>query len=379
MKDKVIVFGITGSIAAYKSCEIIRALKDLGADIFPVMTRNAQKFISPLTISTLSGNPVSYKMSFHMPHLKKCDLIIIAPASGNTIGKIASGIADSLLTSIVLARKAPIIICPAMNEGMYLNPITQRNIKILKENGIIVIDPEKGSLASGEGYGRLADIEVIVNRAKSLLEVSLNLSSKRVLVTAGGTIEPIDPVRFISNRSSGIMGHSLAERFSLFGAAVSLITTSVIPIPSSIKRYNVQTGEEMRETALRLFKDCDIFIGAAAVCDFRPSLKYPSKIKDKEVTLRLTRGPDILKEIGKIKGHQRLIGFSIDTENREGEAKKKLKEKNLDMIVISSILDFGSHKIKPIILYRNGSKEEFDEISKIEFADCLIERVLKCI
>ncbi|MEW6006665.1 MAG: bifunctional phosphopantothenoylcysteine decarboxylase/phosphopantothenate--cysteine ligase CoaBC [bacterium] len=370
-----IIFGITGSIAAYKACELIRKLKSLGCDIHPVMTKQGKKFITPLTIATLSGNPVSTKPSFHMEHIKKCDLIIIAPASGNIIGKIASGIADSLLTSIALAMKAPIIIAPAMNEGMYLNPITQRNIKTLKENGIIVIEPEKGKLAEGEGYGRLADIEKIVDEAISLLKISKIASSKRVLITAGGTKEPIDPIRFVSNRSSGIMGHSLAERFSLFGADTTLITTTSIPTPSAIKRYEVQTASEMKEMVNKTFKDCDIFVSTAAVCDFRPQEKITSKIKDKEITLKLTRNPDILEEAGKRKKHQKLIGFSVDTENRLKEAKKKIREKNLDFIVVCAIPDFARETIKPTILYKDGNIEEFNEISKREFADCLIKRV----
>ncbi|MEW6679734.1 MAG: bifunctional phosphopantothenoylcysteine decarboxylase/phosphopantothenate--cysteine ligase CoaBC, partial [bacterium] len=289
-----IILGITGSIAAYKSCELIRKLKSLGCDIHPVMTREAKKFISPLTIATLSENPVVIKPSFHIEHIKKCDLIIIAPATGNIIGKIAQGIADDLLTSIALAMKAPIIIAPAMNEGMYLNPITQRNIKILKENGVIIIEPEKGKLAKGEGYGRLVDVDVIVKEAMSLLEISKIASLKKVLITAGGTIEPIDPIRFISNRSSGFMGHSLASRFSLFGADVSLITTTDIPTLSSIKRYTVKTASEMKKMVDELFDNCDIFISTAAVCDFKPEKKAKEKIKDKEITLKLTRNPDIL-------------------------------------------------------------------------------------
>lgn len=370
-----IIFGITGSIAAYKACEIIRHLKSKGYNIHPVLTRNAKKFISPLTIATLAKNPVSFKLSFHMEHLEKCSLIVIAPASGNIIGKMAGGIADDLLTSIALARKAPILIAPAMNEGMYLNPITQRNIKILKETGIIVIGPEKGALAEGEGIGRLADVNVIVNAISSIIEKRIAISSKKVLITAGGTIEPIDPIRFISNRSSGIMGHSLAERFSLFGASTTLVTTTDIPTSLSIKRYNIKTASEMKEIVDKLFKDCDIFIASAAVCDFKPDIKSNSKIKDKEINLKLIRNPDILKEMGKKKDNKIIVGFSVDTENKIEHAKKKLKEKNLDMIVIAGEKDFGSERINPSILYKDGKIEEFGEISKIEFSDILIERI----
>lgn len=373
--NKTIIFGITGSIAAYKACEIIRRLKNLGFNIHPVLTKNAKRFISPLTIATLSQNPVSSKLSFHMEHLEECSLIVIAPCSCNVIGKIASGIADDLLTSIALARKAPILIAPAMNEGMYLNPITQRNIRILKSAGIIVIEPERGSLAKGEGLGRLANQDVIVNAISSLLERRRAISGKNVLITAGATIEPIDPIRFISNRSSGIMGHSLAERFSLFGASTTLVTTTDIPTSSSIKRYNVKTAIEMEDIVNKLFNECDIFISSAAVCDFKPSVKSSTKIKDKEIELKLIRNPDILEGLGKKRGNKTLVGFSVEVEKKIEYAKEKLQKKNLDMIVISQEKDFGSSKINPTILYKNGNIEEFEEISKIEFSDILIERI----
>lgn len=371
-----IIFGITGSIAAYKACEIIRRLKSLGFDIHPVLTRNARRFISPLTIATLSENPVSTKMSFHLPHLEKCSAIVIAPCTGNIIGKIAGGIADDLLTSIALAMKAPILIAPSMNERMYLNPITQRNIKLLREAGIIVIEPERGKLVEGEGIGRLAGVDVIVDAVSSILKKRDGISQKRVLITGGGTIEPIDPIRFISNRSSGIMGHSLAERFSLFGAETSIVTTTNISTSSSIKRYIVQTAIEMKNIVDKLFNDCDIFISSAAVCDFKSRVKISSKIKDKEISLRLIRNPDILKALGKKKGNRILVGFSVDTENRIENARKKLLEKNLDIVVLAETKDFGERTIKPTILYKDGKTEEFPEISKIEFADCLIERIL---
>lgn len=372
-----IIFGITGSIAAYKACEIIRALKSLKIDIYPVMTKNARKFISPLTIATISENPVYSKLSFHMEHLEKCDLIVIAPATANIIGKIAGGIADSLLTSIALAMKTPILVAPAMNEGMYLNPITQRNIRTLKEVGIIVIGPERGALAKGEGIGRLADVDVIVNAISSILERKIAISSKKVLITAGGTIEPIDPIRLISNRSSGIMGHSLASRFSLFGAKTIIVTTTNIPTSLSIERHNVETAIEMKEIVDKLFNNCDIFIGASAVCDFKPKTKITSKIKDKEISLNLTRNPDILKSLSKKKENKTLVGFSVDTENRIENAKNKLAEKNLDMIVLALIKDFGKETINPTIIYKDGNIEEFPEVSKIELADILIKRIIK--
>ncbi|HAW50090.1 TPA: bifunctional phosphopantothenoylcysteine decarboxylase/phosphopantothenate--cysteine ligase CoaBC [bacterium] len=371
-----IIIGVTGSIACYKSCELIRLFKKGGANVSVVMTKNAKKFISPLTLATISQNPVSWKIGFKLEHKEKYDLIIIAPATADIIGKIAGGIADDLLTSLVLARKSPLLIAPSMDEEMYLNPITEENIEKLKSQGVRFIGPEKGLLASyKEGIGRMTDTNKIFEEAKIILDINKALSGKKILITAGATREYIDPIRFITNNSSGIMGHCLAEEFALFGANVSIITTTSIETPSIIKRYSVNTTYEMKEMIDRLFDDCDIFISTAAISDFRPEKKSQSKIKDKEITLRLIRNPDILKCVGHKKKDKIIVGFSIDTENPIDNAKNKMKEKNLDMIVVGSLSSFSSPNINPTILYKDGKIEEFGCISKRQFAHMLISKL----
>ncbi|MEK9149450.1 MAG: bifunctional phosphopantothenoylcysteine decarboxylase/phosphopantothenate--cysteine ligase CoaBC [Candidatus Desantisbacteria bacterium] len=374
LKNKKIALGITGSIAAYKACDLIRRLKEEGADVHCVLTEIALSFITPLTLSTLSGNPVASKISQDMEHIGDYDLLIIAPATANIIGKASAGICDDLLTTIILARKSPVIIAPAMNEAMWLSEILQDNVKKLKEEGFRFIGPEKGRLTYGEGWGRLADIEKIVQEAILVLSIKDRLTGKKILITAGATREAIDPVRFISNRSSGKMGHILAEEALVQGASVTLITTTDIPVSSKIKTLYVETACQMRDKVIGLFDECSIFISVAAVSDFRPKDKCDKKLKREDgLQVEFVKNPDILKEVSERKAEKILVGFSVDKELDWQRAEEKLKAKNLDILVFSTTDSFASDRIKPYIIYPDGKQEEWFEISKRELAIKLLK------
>ncbi|MBU1598907.1 bifunctional phosphopantothenoylcysteine decarboxylase/phosphopantothenate--cysteine ligase CoaBC [bacterium] len=376
LKNKKIALGITGSISAYKACDLIRRLKEEGADVHCVLTETALSFITPLTLSTLSGNPVASKISQEMEHIGNYDLLIVAPATANLIGKAAAGVCDDLLTTIILARKSPVIIAPAMNEAMWLSEILVSNVKKLKEDGFRFVGPEKGRLTIGEGWGRLADVEKIVQEAIFVLGVKNRLTGKKILITAGATREAIDAVRFISNRSSGRMGHILAEEALLQCASVTLITTGDIPTSNRIETLYVETALEMRDRVFELFDKCDIFISVAAVSDFRPKERCDKKIKREDgLSLEFVKNPDILKEVSERKGKKMLIGFSVDSELDWQRAEEKLRAKNLDILVLSTTDSFASNRIKPCIIYPDGKREEYLEISKRELAIKLLEKV----
>jgi phosphopantothenoylcysteine decarboxylase/phosphopantothenate--cysteine ligase len=377
LKDKKIALGITGSIAAWKACDLIRRLKEEGADVHCILTETALSFVTPLTLSTLSGNPVASKISEEMEHIGDYDLLIIAPATANVIGKAAAGICDDLLTTIILARRSQIIIAPAMNEAMWLSDTLKSNVKKLKEEGFRFVGPEKGKLTIREGWGRLADVEKIVEEAIFVLGVKDRLAGKKILITAGATREAIDTVRFISNRSSGKMGHILAEEALLHGASVMLITTTEIPTSNRIEIHHVETACQMRDTVFELFDGCDIFISVAAVSDFRPKDKYNKKIKrEDELRLELVKNPDILKEVSEKKGKKVLVGFSVDSELDWQRAEEKMRVKNLDILVFSTTDAFAGDKIKPYIMYPDGKREEYtSEISKRQLAIKLLEKI----
>ncbi|MFH0774189.1 MAG: bifunctional phosphopantothenoylcysteine decarboxylase/phosphopantothenate--cysteine ligase CoaBC [bacterium] len=376
LKNKKIALGITGSIAAWKACYLIRRLKEEEADVHCVLTETALSFITPLTLSTLSENPVASNISQEMEHIGDYDLLIIAPATANVIGKAAAGICDDLLTTIILARKSPVIIAPAMNEAMWLSPILAGNVKKLKEEGFRFIGPEKGKLTVGEGWGRLADVEKITKEAIFVLGIKDRLAGKKILITAGATREAIDTVRFISNRSSGKMGHILAEEALLQEASVTLITTTDIPTSSKIKTLYVETACQMRDKVFELFNECDIFISVAAVSDFRPKDRCDKKLKREDgLHLEFTKNPDILKEVSERKGEKILIGFSVDSELDWQRAEEKLRAKNLDILVFSTTDGFASDRIKPWIIYPDGKREECLEISKRQLAIKLLEKV----
>lgn len=354
LTGKNIILGVTGSIAAYKSAEITRQLIKLGANVFCVMTKSATSFISPLTLQTLSKHPVAIELfkpiaNWDIEHIelsKKADMVLIAPATANLIGKIASGIADDMLTTLILAVQCPILIAPAMNNRMYQNPITQNNIEKLKAYGMIFIEPEKGDLACGEeAIGRLANLRKIIDNVESALEKDKPLLGKTILITAGATQEPIDPVRYITNYSSGKMGYALAKIAYHLGARVILISAKTqIESPVGVEIIQVKTAQEMHLEVLKAFKQTDAVISAAAISDYRTKNIASEKIKkgDNTLILELEKNPDILADLGRTKGNKILVGFAAETSDLIKNAQTKLKEKNLDLIVANDITKQGS-------------------------------------
>ncbi len=391
--DKEIILGVTGSIAAYKSAELVRILTDRGANVSVVMTKAAMKFIAPLTLETLSKNPVITDLFeerdiSHLRHIsltEKADLILIAPATANIIGKISAGIADDMLSTLVIAAKCPILIAPAMNERMWQNSIVQGNIAKLIANGIRFIEPGYGKLACEKiGNGRLADIERICSDVEKTLiqKSSTQLLNKKVLITTGPTQEPIDVVRYITNASSGKMGFALAEVAHELGAQVTLITGPTnLRLPEGIfLSIPIHTASEMRSAVVSHFPTCDIFIASAAVSDYRPAIVYPDKLKKQDIptlTLTLVKNPDILAEVSKDKGHRILIGFAAESDDLITNAKKKLEEKSLDMIVANDItqqeVGFGSDMNKVLLIPGDGQIIDLPVLPKKEVARKIFE------
>jgi len=384
-----IILGITGSIAAYKACGIVSRLKELGAEVFVVMTSSATHFITPLTLQTLSGNrvylnlfdlPEEWKLE-HISLAEKADLILIAPATANTIAKIAAGIADNLLTATVLASEAPILIAPAMHETMYKNSFTQANIEKLKEKGFRFIGPDYGELASGKiGLGRLASNDKIVESVKNILEKKKDMVGKTFLITAGPTREYLDPVRFISNASSGKMGYVLAEIAQRRGAEVILISgpTNITP-PEGVKTIFVESALAMEKEVLKHFPRCDVVIASAAVSDYRPEKREKEKIKTnlQRKSINLIRNPDILYQLGKRKGAKFLIGFALETRDLEKNAREKLKEKNLDMIIANAPQALSRDEATVKIFTKSGKKIFLREMEKGKIAERIISELKK--
>jgi len=398
LKNKKIVLGITGSIAAYKCCELIRRLKEKGAEVFCVLTTNAEKFVTPLTLATLTRRKIYTDgiASGEIEHLdlaRIADLILIVPATANTINKLAWGIADNLLTSIVLASNASVLVAPAMNSAMYNNPLTQESIARLKQiRGFHFLGPEKGLLACGEGdIGRLVDVEKIVKAAEEVInrKEKSKLKRKKVLITAGPTREYIDPLRFISNASSGKMGYYLAQEISQRGGKVTLVsgpTSLKRGEPEKIKIFFVNSAGEMYQKVNKFFSGSDIFISAAAVCDYRPKRKFQEKIKKeiKSFELTLTRNPDILAEMGEKKEviaskDKILIGFALGDKNSLEGAKEKLQEKNLDLLVLNPPEVMGKEETQAYFLYPDGRKKYFPKIYKRDLAVKITDEIEKLI
>ncbi len=391
MKDKRVIVGVTGGIAAYKAAELVRLLVKAGVDTRVAMTANATKFITPLTFEALSGNRVVWDMwapdSIPMDHIhwgQDADLIIIAPATANFVAKMAHGMGDDFLSTMILAATAKILVCPSMNTQMFLNPSVQKNIKALKERGYFLIEPSEGELACGtEGPGRLPDPADILERARMLVSEQ-DLSGLRILVTAGPTVEPIDPVRYITNRSSGKMGYALAGAARRRGAEVLLVSgpTDLRP-PVDVKYRQVKTAEEMKRAVLDQSQQYDVIIKAAAVSDYRPRETAKQKIKKKEEiqSIELVRNPDILAALGNVRGNAPsiLVGFSAETEDLLTNATEKLRLKNLDMIVANDVsrenAGFESDTNMVKVIYRDGHIEEFPLMTKEEVADHLLERI----
>jgi phosphopantothenoylcysteine decarboxylase/phosphopantothenate--cysteine ligase len=391
MKDRNVIVGVTGGIAAYKAAELVRLLAKEGAVTRVAMTHHATKFITPLTLETLSGNRVIADMwgpeTHPLDHItwgQDSDLIIIAPATANFIGKMAHGIGDDFLSTFVIAATARVLVCPSMNSRMYLHPAVQENLRILKARGCAIMEPEAGELACRtEGPGRLPEPEDIVEEARMLLSKQ-DLSGLRILVTAGATLEPLDPVRYMSNRSSGKMGYALARAARMRGAKVTLVSgpTALKP-PRDVALSRVKTAEEMRRTVLA---DCglyDVIIKAAAVLDWRPKETSAQKIKKGRgvQTLELVENPDILAELGCMQRNSRclLVGFAAETQDLIANAQEKLKKKNLDLIVVNDVsredagFEADTNAVK--IVYRDGHMEDLPLMPKQEVADQLLDRI----
>ena len=391
MKDKKVVVGVTGGIAAYKAAELVRLLIRAEVDTRVAMTAHATKFVAPLTFEALSGNRVVWNMWDHgtvpLDHIswgQESDLIIIAPATANFIAKMAHGMGDDFLSSLILAATAKVLVCPSMNTHMFQNPAVQDNIRLLKERGFVSMTPSEGELACGtEGPGRLPEPADILEHARMLLSEQ-DLLGLRILVTAGPTIEPLDPVRYLTNRSSGKMGYAIAKAARLRGADVMLVSgpTGLRP-PHDVNFYEVKTAEEMRQAVLASSSQYDVIIKAAAVSDYRPKAKAKQKIKKEEEnqTLELVKNPDILAELGSMKVDfpRVLVGFSAETEDLTDNARQKLEKKNLDMIVANDVsredagFDSDTNLVK--VMYRDGHVEEFPLMTKIEVADQLLGRI----
>jgi phosphopantothenoylcysteine decarboxylase/phosphopantothenate--cysteine ligase len=390
LQGKKIILGVTGSIAAYKSAELTREFVKRGAAVRVIMTRNAAEFINPLTFQTLSGNPVYSDMyssinHYSLAHIslaEDADIVVIAPATANIIGKIASGLADDLLTATVMTTKAPVLICPAMNTNMYENKIVQENITRLISKGCLFMEPAYGELAcSYKGRGRLPESLEIVEEVESTLTIK-DLEGEQILVTAGPTREPFDPVRYITNYSSGKMGYALAIAGRRRGANVVLISgPSTLSIPRGITFVSVSTAMEMRDAVMAHLESSTIVVKAAAVADYRPSTVLKSKIKKKNgpLTISLERNPDIIAEIGKKKGNRILVGFAVETENLIESARAKLFDKQMDLIVANDVTQVGAgfgydtNIIK--ILDRKGGQLELPMMDKIEAADRILDRI----
>lgn len=391
MKGRKVIVGVTGGIAAYKAAELVRLLAKEGAFTRVAMTRHATEFITPLTLETLSGNKVIVNMwgpeTHPLDHItwgQDCDLILIAPATANFIGKMAHGIGDDFLSTLVIAATAKILLCPSMNTQMYLSQAVQENLRILKARGCAIMEPGSGELACRtEGPGRLPDPEDIVEEARMLLSKQ-DLAGLKILVTAGATMEPLDPVRYMSNRSSGKMGYALARAARMRGAKVTLVSGPVVlKPPRDVTLSRVKTAEEMRQAVLADCRQYDVIIKAAAVLDWRPKETVEHKIKKGRgiQTLELVENPDILAELGCSRGNSRclLVGFAAETQDLLANAQEKLKKKNLDMIVVNDVsredAGFESETNAVKILYRDGGMEELPLMSKQEVADQLLDRI----
>lgn len=399
LKDKTIVVGVTGGIAAYKACEIVSKLKKLGANIHVVMTKSACEFVTPMTFQTLSNNftitdmfdePKTWEVE-HIELAKKADLFLIVPATANFIGKIASGIADDMLTTTVMATESKVMIAPSMNTKMYQNKIVQANIEKLKDYGYDFIDPASGMLACGDiGVGKLEDVDKIVGNVCEYftnMDLTRDLEGVRVIVTAGPTIESIDPVRYITNRSSGKMGYAIAKRAVDRGAKVTLISGKTqLEIPKNIHKFiSIESAQNLYEELINNFDENDVVIQSAAVADYRPKEYSDKKIKksDSDLSIELTRNKDIAYELGKIKGDKILVGFAAETNDVIENAGKKVKKKNLDFIVANDLTQAGAGFMSDTnivkIIDASGKIEEYPVLPKTGVGDVILDKIVNLV
>ena len=385
MKDKkCVVVGVSGGVAVYKALDVISRLRKKDVEVHVIMTKSATEFVTPLSFQSLSQNMVITDMfaepkAWEIQHIslaKKADLMLIVPATANIIGKVANGIADDMLSTTIMATKAPVVFCPAMNTNMYENPIVQRNISLLKELGYEFIEPASGRLACGdEGKGKLQDTEIIAEETLRRLHSTKDLLGKKVVVTAGPTMVPIDPVRILTNRSSGKMGYSIAEEARDRGAEVVLISgPTSLRKPNGIKVIDIKTNEDMFNAIKNEFKDADIVIKSAAVADYKAKNYSNEKIKKTgdDLNLIFERDRDILKTLGDMKKNQILVGFAAESSNLKENAKGKLEKKNLDYIIANDIskpeTGFASDENKVTIISKSGEEVSLEKMSKREVA-----------
>ncbi len=388
LEGKEIILGVSGSIAAYKAVEILRELTGRGAAVTVVMTESAQRFVAPLTFETLSRRPVltdlfTLDYDKHIGHVatgERANLLVVAPATANTIAKFAHGLADDFLSNLYLSSPCPVLLAPAMDREMYAHSAVQENLTHLKARGVHVLEPEYGELASGLiGRGRLPELSTILQKIDDLLRHQGDLIGETVLVTAGPTQELLDPVRYISNRSTGKMGFALAQAAQDRGAHVTLVSgPTSLPTPPRVMRTDVTTAEEMCQAVLDRLDTTTILIMAAAVADYRPSTSASQKMKKQEtLTVEFVRNPDILAEAGRHKGSRILVGFAAETEDLLENAREKLRKKHLDLIVANDIrVGFGGETTRVTILDRHGGVQELPERSKREVAHQILDRVV---
>lgn len=391
LEGRHILLGITGSIAAYKAAMLCRLLKREGAEVQVVMTALAKQFITPLTMATLSRRPILVEFfdpengqwNSHVSLGEWADLMLIAPATANTLAKMTSGVADNLLLTTYLSARCPVMVAPAMDLDMYAHYTTQRNLNELREHGIGIIEPGSGELASGlEGKGRMAEPEEIVEQIKQhFTEKKKSLADKHFVVTAGATIEPIDPVRFLSNHSSGKMGYAIAEELAARGARVTLVSgRTALPCPAGVERIDVLSAAEMAEATTRAFASADGAVMAAAVADYTPITVASEKLKksDNDLTISLKRTQDIAATLGKEKGAKLLIGFAMETNNEEAHAETKLTKKNFDFIVLNSLRDEGAGfrgDTNKVTLIDHTGHEPLPLMSKREVAARIADKI----
>lgn len=392
LKGRKVVVGVTGGIAAYKTCTIVSRLVQKGAEVDVIMTKNATEFVSPLTFESLSGRPVVTDMFRrdkpweieHVSLAQKAELIVIAPATANMIGKIAGGICDDMLSTTVMATRAPLMLAPAMNTGMYENPIFMSNLKKLEAAGAIIVDSRTGHLACGdEGKGRMAEPEEIISRIEEFFEErKKDYEGLKVLVTAGATSQPIDGVRFLTNRSSGKMGLAIAAQAKKRGAEVLVILGEhKAQPPAGVKVIGVRTTSEMYRAVMDNFEQYDIIVKAAAPCDYKPIEYSNEKIKGDRVTLHLEKNEDIAKAVGKNKGSRALVVFSAETNDLQKNAMKKLSDKNADIIVANDVTKegagFDTDTNIVTLMDRSGTILETGKLPKSEIADIILDKILQ--
>ena len=392
LKDKTVVIGVSGGIAVYKTLDVISRLRKLGVNVYVIMTKSATEFVTPLSFQSLSQNYVVCDMfedpkTWDVEHIslaKRADVFLIAPATANVIGKMANGISDDMLTTTVMATKAKVLIAPAMNTNMYENPIVQRNIGILKDLGYNFVDPESGRLACGDtGKGKLASPETIVEDVVKLLSKEQDLKGTSIVVTAGPTVESIDPMRYITNRSTGKMGYSIAKEAIERGADVTLITgpTNLTPPQNLKKLIKIESANDMYEAVLENLEENDVVIKSAAVADYKPKNYSNKKIKksDEDLFIQLDRNKDIAQEIGKIKNNKILVGFAAETNDLIENASLKIKKKNLDFIVANDLTKegagFGVDTNIVKIIDKNGNITEYPKMKKDEVANVILDKI----